>query len=46
MPSAVTQPLAHAAEVMSDGHIHLRHEVQQVGVKQDLGWFKIYAAVK
>lgn len=44
MPSAVTQPVVNAVDVMSDGHIHLRHEEPHEGVEQDLGWFKIDAA--
>lgn len=44
MPSAVTQPVVNAVEVMSDGHIHLLHEEPHENVEQDLGWFKIDAA--
>jgi len=44
MPGAVTQPVVNVVDVMSDGHIHLMHEVPHEGVEQDLGWFKIDAA--
>jgi hypothetical protein len=41
MPGAVTQPVVHAVDVMSDGHVHLVHEEAREGSEQDLGWFKI-----
>lgn len=44
MPSAVTQPVVNAVDVMSDGHIHLLHDEPHEGVEQDLGWFKIDAS--
>jgi len=44
MPSAVTQLVVNAVEVMSDGHIHLLHEEPHKNAEQDLGWFKIDAA--
>ena len=44
MPSAVRQPVVNVVGVMSDGYIHLMHEVPQEGVEQDLGWFKIDSA--
>lgn len=41
MPNAVTQPVVHAVDVMTDGHVHLVHEEAREGSEQDLGWFKI-----
>lgn len=41
MPSTVTQPVVHAVEVMSDGHIHLVQDRLDGSGEQDLGWFKV-----
>ena len=44
MPSAVTQPVVNAVDVMSDGYIHLLNVEPHEGTEQDVGWFKIDAS--